>query len=142
MAPGPLRGELGGDEPLYRNNGDGTFTEVSDEAGIGHPGSAQECGILRLQWRWEFRPVRLNGENQPDTLYRNNGDGSFTDVTMDAGLGGETWAEAVTCEDYDGDGDIDLYLVVSSGPNQFVSQQWGWKFFQKRVERPGSMPVV
>ena len=103
---------------LYRNNGDGTFTEVSDEAGIGHPGSAQDAVFCDYNGDGNLDLFVSNGENQPDTLYRNNGDGSFTDVTMDAGLGGETWAEAVTCEDYDGDGDIDLYLVVSSGPNQ------------------------
>ena len=102
---------------LYRNDGDGTFTDISDATGTGHPGSAKDVLLCDYDGDGDSDLFVANGSNQPDVLYRNNGDGSFTDVTIDAGLGGQTWAEAASCGDYDGDGRSDLYLVVSSGPN-------------------------
>ena len=47
----------------------------------------------------------------PDTLYRNNGDGTFIDVTAEAGVGDDRWSTAATFIDYDRDGDLDLFVV-------------------------------
>ena len=102
---------------LYRNNGDGTFSDVSSVAGIDDPGSAKDASFWDYNEDGKLDIIVANGSSQPDVLFRNNGDGSFTDVTRDAGLGEKTWAEAVACGDYDGDGHLDLYLVVSNGTN-------------------------
>lgn len=94
---------------LYHNNHDGTFTDVTDQAGVGYPCSAQGAVV-----------GDYNNDGWPDllvtcfggvVLYRNNGDGTFTDVTKSAGLGADTqWATGAAFGDYDGDGWDDLFV--------------------------------
>ena len=94
---------------LYRNNHDGTFTDVTDKAGIGYP-----C------WAMGAVVGDYNNDGHPDllvtcfggvVLYRNNGDGTFTDVTKEAGLGRDSeWAAGAAFGDYDGDGWVDLFV--------------------------------
>lgn len=94
---------------LYRNNHDGTFTDVTAKAGIGFP-----C------WAMGAAVGDYNHDGKPDLivscfggviLYRNNGDGTFTDVTKPSGLDKDTgWATGVTFGDYDGDGFVDLFV--------------------------------
>jgi hypothetical protein len=95
---------------LYHNNHDGTFTDVTDKAGVGYP-----C------WAMGAVVGDYNNDGWPDllvtcfggvVLYRNNGNGTFTDVTKQAGLGGDTaWATGATFGDYDGDGWPDLFVA-------------------------------
>jgi hypothetical protein len=94
---------------LYRNNHDGTFTDVTDKAGVGYPGWAMGASV-----------GDYNNDGKPDllvtcfggvVLYRNNGDGTFTDVTKQAGLSGDTqWATGGAFGDFDGDGQEDLFI--------------------------------
>jgi hypothetical protein len=94
---------------LYRNNHDGTFTDVTDKAGVGYP-----C------WAMGAAVGDYNNDGKPDlvvscfggvVLYRNNGDGTFTDVTKQSGLDKDTgWATGVTFGDYDGDSFVDLFV--------------------------------
>ena len=63
-------------------------------------------------------PAGEKFRNTPDKLYRNNGDGTFTDVTELAGVGDRHWSMAAATLDYDGDGDVDIYLL-NFGPNVF-----------------------
>jgi hypothetical protein len=94
---------------LYRNNHDGTFTDVTDKAGVGYPCWAQGAVV-----------GDYNNDGWPDllvtcfggvVLYRNNGDGTFTDVTKAAGLSADTqWATGAAFGDYDGDGWADLFV--------------------------------
>jgi hypothetical protein len=94
---------------LYHNNHDGTFTDVTDKAGVGYP-----C------WAMGAAVGDYNNDGRPDllvtcfggvVLYRNNGDGTFTDVTKEAALSGDTaWATGATFGDYDGDGWEDLFV--------------------------------
>jgi enediyne biosynthesis protein E4 len=95
---------------LYHNNHDGTFTDVTDKAGVGYP-----C------WAMGAVVGDYNNDGWPDVLvtcfggvilYRNNGDGTFTDVTKIAGLSGDTqWATGAAFGDYDGDGWVDLFVA-------------------------------
>jgi enediyne biosynthesis protein E4 len=94
---------------LYHNNHDGTFTDVTEKAGVAYP-----C------WAMGASVGDYNNDGWPDllvtclggvVLYRNNGDGTFTDVTKNAGLSGDTgWATGATFGDYDGDGWADLFV--------------------------------
>jgi hypothetical protein len=94
---------------LYRNNHDGTFTDVTDKAGVGFP-----C------WAMGAAVGDYNNDGWPDllvtcfggvVLYRNNGDGTFTDVTKEAGLAGDSgWATGAAFGDYDSDGWADLFV--------------------------------
>ena len=94
---------------LYRNNHDGTFTDVTEKAGVGYP-----C------WAMGASVGDYNNDGWPDllvtcfggvVLYRNNGDGTFTDATRSAGLGGDKqWATGAAFGDYDGDGFVDLFV--------------------------------
>jgi hypothetical protein len=94
---------------LYHNNHDGTFTDVTDKAGVGYP-----C------WAMGAVVGDYNNDGWPDllvtcfggvVLYRNNGDGTFTDVTKNAGLSGDTlWATGAAFGDYDNDGWADLFV--------------------------------
>ncbi|HEV7221005.1 MAG TPA: CRTAC1 family protein [Terriglobales bacterium] len=94
---------------LYHNNHDGTFTDVTDKAGVGYP-----C------WAMGAVVGDYNNDGWPDllvtcfggvVLYRNNGDGTFTDVTKQAGLSGDSeWATGAAFGDYDNDGWTDLFV--------------------------------
>ncbi len=95
---------------LYHNNHDGTFTDVTDKAGVGYP-----C------WAMGAAVGDYNNDGRPDllvtcfggvVLYRNNGDGTFTDVTKQTGLSGDNgWATGASFGDYDGDGWPDLFVA-------------------------------
>jgi hypothetical protein len=94
---------------LYHNNGDGTFTDVTDKAGVGYPCWAQ--GAVVGDYNNDGRPDLLVTCFGGVVLYRNNGDGTFTDVTKSAGLAGDTqWATGAAFGDYDGDGLDDLFI--------------------------------
>ncbi|HXZ81795.1 MAG TPA: CRTAC1 family protein [Terriglobales bacterium] len=93
---------------LYHNNHDGTFTDVSDKAGVGYP-----C------WAIGGAVADYNNDGWPDilvtceegmVLYRNNGDGTFTDVTKEAHLTDPRWTTGAAFADYDGDGFPDLMV--------------------------------
>jgi enediyne biosynthesis protein E4 len=94
---------------LYHNNHDGTFTDVTDKAGVGYP-----C------WAMGAVVGDYNNDGWPDllvtcfggvVLYRNNGDGTFTDVTKQSGLSSDSgWATGAAFGDYDNDGWVDLFV--------------------------------
>ena len=130
---------------LYRNNGNGTFTDVTAHAGVGGGDKwSSSCtfvdydndGNLDLyvvnyldyditkdrDW-YDSRGRRIYSNPQvyagiSDLLYRNNGDGTFTDVTRQAGVHNDDGKGlGVTCGDYDNDGHIDIYVANDTTPN-------------------------
>ena len=99
---------------LYRNNHDGTFTDVTLKAGLA--GSGYSIGVAVGDYNNDgFEDLFVVGVHG-NHLYRNNGDGSFTDVTEKAGLAGPgslkrpAWTVAACWFDYDNDGHLDLLL--------------------------------
>ncbi len=135
-----------GPNQLFRNDGDGTFTDVTDESGAGDPRwsvSASFVDFDRDGWLdlyvgnyLDHRPgtpqpecFTRTGERDycgpsawapvPDRLYRNRGDGTFVDVTAEAGVAREYGAAlGVTAFDADGDGWTDVYVANDGEPNQ------------------------
>jgi len=146
-----------GSNVLYRNNGDGTFTDVTSGAGVacGDKVGAGACfldmdadGDLDLyvanylQFSYDqhvtatksgvpiyagpscYRPL-------PDTLYRNNGDGTFTDVSAPSGIGSHAgWGMGVVCADYDYDGDTDVFVGNDVSENFLFENDGSGKFLE------------
>jgi hypothetical protein len=94
---------------LYRNDGDGTFTDVTVEAGVADKGYGMGAAAADYDDDGDLDLYVLNyGAN---VFYRNNGDGTFTDVTEEAGLEEPLWSVSAPWLDYDRDGDLDLYVA-------------------------------
>jgi enediyne biosynthesis protein E4 len=95
---------------LYRNNRDGTFADVTARAGVGNRGSWGK-GAVAFDFDGDgFQDLYVTNFG-PNRLYRNNRDGTFTDVTARAGVGDARWSSAAAAADYDGDGDLDLFVA-------------------------------
>jgi hypothetical protein len=109
-----LEGFPAGSEPtshLFRNNRDGTFTDVTAKAGVAHSGWGQ--GVCVGDYDndgWDDLFVTYFGKN---VLYHNNGDGTFTDVSEKAGVAGKgtRWNTGCAFVDYDRDGHLDLFVA-------------------------------
>ncbi len=128
---------------LFRNRGDGTFEDVTVEAGLPRRADLashsatwfdfDRDGFLDLyvgnfgDWLGGARP--LNGENsrngQPDLLYRNDGHGRFEDITERAGAGDPGWTHAVSHLDANGDGWQDVYVANDFGEDRLLLNQRG-----------------
>ena len=134
-----------GENVLYRNNGDATFTDVTVYAGVGdsdrwssscafvdydHDGNLDLYVVNYLDYdivedgEWhdtDGRRIYSNPrvyEGVSDSLYRNNGDGTFANVTQRAGVYNDAGKGlGVTCGDYDNDGRIDIYVANDTTPN-------------------------
>ena len=143
-----------GKNVLYRNNGDGTFTDVTQRSGVGESRWSLGCAFADydndgfvdlyvtnyIDFRFEDHksctqygagtycpPESFPGS--PDTLYRNNGDGTFTDVTWEAGIhNADSRSMAVVFGDYDDDGFVDCYVGVDAGENLLYHNEGGGTF--------------
>ncbi|HUV13751.1 MAG TPA: CRTAC1 family protein [Acidobacteriota bacterium] len=93
---------------LYRNNGDGTFKEVTAEAGV--PGRGFGAGVGVGDYDNDgWKDIFLTGVRS-GLLYRNNGDGTFSDLTLKAGVAAKGWGASSAFFDYDNDGWLDLWV--------------------------------
>ena len=132
-----------GGNVLYHNNGDGTFTDATESAGVGGNQFSSGCAFVDLDAdgyldlyvvnyvqfdpatnpectrqgvRTYCTPEALQGA--ADVLYRNNGDGTFTDITAEAGISGANGKGlGVVCGDIDNDGDSDIFVANDTTPN-------------------------
>jgi hypothetical protein len=109
-----LEGFPAGQEPtshLFRNNRDGTFSDVTLKAGVTHSGWGQGCCVGDYDNDgWDDLFVTYFGKN---VLYHNNGDGTFSDVSQKAGVAGngKRWNTGCAFVDYDRDGKLDLFVA-------------------------------
>src|SRR5438445_4194564 len=116
---------------LYHQNGDGTFTDVTERAGLsGMPQGYYSMGVAVGDYDNDgFEDIYVTGYGG-NILYHNNGNGTFTDVTKKSGVGAGGWSASAGFFDYDNDGKLDL----------FVTRYLDWTFNAKRYcgeKRPG-----
>ena len=125
---------VGAKNTLYRNNGDGTFTDVTDLAGVGDS-----------SWSWMAVWADVNGDNladlyvvngrypagEPNRLYLNSGNGTFADVSRDAGVADPNWGLGAAFADIDNDGDQDLFLSNYVGKNRLFLNDGKGNFTDK-----------
>jgi enediyne biosynthesis protein E4 len=93
---------------LYHNNRDGTFTDVTEKAGVS--GGTFGMGVAVGDYDNDGYPDILVTGYGRCILYHNNGNGTFTDVTQKAGVGAPGWTTSAVWFDYDNDGKLDLFL--------------------------------
>jgi enediyne biosynthesis protein E4 len=93
---------------LYKNNRDGTFTDVTDKAGVGGGTFGMGCAVG--DYDNDGNADLLVTSYGKSILYHNNGDGTFTDVTDKAGVATPGWHTSAVWFDYDNDGRLDLFL--------------------------------
>ncbi|MCU1302092.1 MAG: hypothetical protein JWQ87_2376 [Candidatus Sulfotelmatobacter sp.] len=93
---------------LYRNNRDGTFSDVTAKAGVA--GRGYGMGVAVGDYNADGFPDMYVTQYGRSLLYRNNGDGTFTDVTEQAGVAAPGWASSAVWFDYDNDGRLDLFV--------------------------------
>ena len=146
-----------GPNVLYRNNGDGTFTDVTEAAGVGN-GNRVGAGVCfldidkdgdldlyvanYLKFSYDRHvetstrgyPVYANPglyPADPDTLYRNNGDGTFTDISVESGVAAHAgWGMGIVSADFDNDGDTDVFIGNDVAEN-FLFQNDGTGKFEE-----------
>jgi hypothetical protein len=93
---------------LYRNNRDGTFTDVTEKAGVAAGGFGQ--GVAVADYDGDGFSDLYVTQYGRSILYHNNGDGTFSDVTEKAGVAAPGWASSAVWFDYDNDGRLDLFV--------------------------------
>ena len=153
------RGLKGAGDSLFRNNGNGTFTDVTKQAGVSDPDGFYGLGVMTSDFDDDgLIDIFVANDSTPNFHYRNNGDGTFKEIGFTAGTavnenGSEQGSMGVTAGDYDHDGRMDLFitnfadeyntLYHNDGPNSFTDVSyaakvaavslphvgWGTKFF-------------
>jgi len=124
----------GGNNFLYQNNGNGSFTKITTGEIVTDGGSSQGGSWGDYDNDGDLDLFVANTNGQDNFLYRNNGNGSFTKISEgaivnDAGLSsGSAWA------DYDNDGDLDLFVANTTGQDNFLYRNEGTGNFTKISE--------
>ena len=128
---------------LYHNNGDGTFTEVTEKAGILKPGGRYGLSAVAFDYNNDGWPdLFVACDSSPNLLFRNNHDGTFTEVGMEAGcaVNGDGLEQAnmgVAVGDYDGDGYLDLFLPHFSEDTPILYHNTKGEFFDDVTSAAG-----
>jgi len=163
-----------GHHVLYRNNGDGTFTDVTEKAGLGQAAVRYGAGCTWVDYdrdghldlfvatyldttleklpnpgenpdcRWKGIQVNCGPRGLPTgyvQLYRNNGDGTFTDVSRESGVAaaGGAYPMTTVAADFDNDGWPDIYVACDSTPSWLFRNQHDGTFREEALERGAAL---
>ena len=130
VACGPP-GLTGGSNALYRNNGDGTFSDSSEKSGITKANGTYGLGVLTADFDNDgWIDIYVANDSAPAALYRNNKNGTFTDIGIEAGcalsIDGKPQAGmGVTAGDYNHDGWLDIFKTNFSGDTSSLYRNTG-----------------
>jgi tetratricopeptide (TPR) repeat protein len=102
---------------LLRNNCDGTFTDVTKEAGLAEPATRTQTAVWADIDNDGYLDLFVGNENGPSQLFRNKGDGTFEDISHSAGVDKIAFTKGVVAADYDNDGYVDFYVSNLYGGN-------------------------
>lgn len=111
------RGMPGDGDSLYRNNGDGTFTDVTKKAGVTDPNGYYGMGVIASDFDEDgLTDIFVANDSTPNFLYKNRGDGTFKEIGFLSGTalnenGAAQGSMGVTVADYDHDGRLDLFIT-------------------------------
>jgi len=128
---------------LYHNNRDGTFTDVTEKAGILKPGGRYGLSAVAFDYNNDGWPdLFVACDSSPNLLFRNDRDGTFSEVGMEAGcaVNGDGLEQAnmgVTVGDYDGDGYLDLFLPHFSEHTPILYHNTKGEFFDDATNAAG-----
>jgi hypothetical protein len=142
VACGPP-GLVGGKNILFRNNGDGTFTDVSEKAGILKTPGTYGLGVAVFDFNNDGWPdIYVANDSTSSTLYQNNHDGTFTDIAIEAGVaysadGKPQAGMGVDVADYDGDGLLDIVKTNFAGDTTSLYRNLGGGFFEDQTFQAG-----
>jgi hypothetical protein len=114
-----LRGgwEVAQRKSLLRNNCDGTFTDVTKEAGLAVPATSSQTAVWADINNDGLLDLFVGNESGPNQLFLNQGDGTFKDIAAAAGTDRSAFTKAVVAADYDNDGYVDFYVANYRGEN-------------------------
>jgi enediyne biosynthesis protein E4 len=130
---------------LYRQNKNGSFTDVTREAGLANPGDGNYgMGVAVGDYDNDGYPDIYVTNYGRNILYHNNGDGTFTDVTEKAGVRGGGWSASAGFFDYDNDGKLDLFVTRYMEWNTQDSKTCGgeWHTYCPPEEFPATTSIL
>lgn len=142
VACGPP-GLPGGKNILFRNNHDGTFRDVSEEAGILNTPGTYGLGVLVADFDNDGWPdIYVANDSTSSALYRNNGNGTFTEIGIEAGVaysadGKSQAGMGVAAADYDGDGNLDIVKTNFAGDTSSLYRNFGNNVFEDMTFQSG-----
>lgn len=142
VACGPP-GLTGGTNILYHNNGDGTFTDISEKAGITKVNGTFGLGVLVADFDNDGWPdIYVANDSTPSLLYQNNKNGTFTDIAIDAGCalspdGKPQAGMGVAAADYDLDGNFDIIKTNFAGDVPSLYRSTGGANFEDATFQGG-----
>ena len=142
VACGPP-GLKGGKNILFHNNGDGTFTDVSQKSGILKTDGTYGLGVLVSDLDDDGWPdIYVANDSTSSALYKNNHDGTFTEMAIEAGVaysadGKPQAGMGVSAADYDGDGKLDIVKTNFAGDTSTLYRNVGKMFFEDQTFQAG-----
>jgi hypothetical protein len=129
------RGMAGDGDSLYRNNGDGTFTDVTKKAGVSDPNGYYGMGVIASDFDEDgLVDIFVANDSTPNFLYHNKGDGTFKEIGFLSGTalnenGAAQGCMGVTVADYDHDGKLDLFITNFDDDYNTLYRNDGSNFF-------------
>ena len=121
---------------LLRNNCDGTFTDVTREAGLAEPATSTQTAVWADIDNDGYLDLLVGNENGTSQLFHNKGDGTFEDISRAAGVDRKAFTKGVNAADYDNDGYVDFYVSNLYGGN-FLYHNNHDRTFSEVSERAG-----
>ncbi|MGC4084960.1 MAG: FG-GAP-like repeat-containing protein [Vicinamibacterales bacterium] len=118
---------------LLHNNCDGTFTDVTEAAGLATPVTASQAGAWADINNDGWLDLFVGNEDAPAQLFLNDGKGHFTDIAVRAGVARQTFAKSTTSGDFDNDGFVDFYVSNYDGPNLLYRNNHDNTFTERAV---------